>query len=89
MRRNEVGVLAQGVDCAPRVLQLADAGQHVDDRLRRDSRYRGRTDVVNAAVEPATEDALEQRSLRVESARPLRVIGDEGDALRHGPDATA
>ena len=60
-----------------RLLEITDARHHVDDRLRRQTAHRGRSDVVDAAAQPRVERLGEQCALSLEPARPAGVVGND------------
>jgi hypothetical protein len=81
VRRVEVVELGQGLEARARGLEIGDADEDVDDRLRFEARDRGAADVVDTADRPVADRRLEECPLALEPGRPRRVVGDQPDRL--------
>src|SRR5487761_1162235 len=76
-----VGVQPQWGECGARLFEVADAGHHVDYRFGGQAGNRGRSDVVDTALEPGCEHILQQRLLGFKPQWPIRIVRSNG----HGP----
>lgn len=81
VRRVEVLELGQGLEARARGLEVGDAYQDVDDRLRVEAWDRGAADVVDTADRPVADRRVEEFPLALEPGRPGRVVGDQPDRL--------
>src|ERR1700733_10116414 len=69
------------IACGSDFRDAPDHGDHVDDRLRNQSRNSGASYVLDGTYEVAAQDGLDSTSLGFEPQRPLGIVGTHHDGI--------
>lgn len=67
-----------------RLPEVRDTGQHVDDRLGGEARYRRGSDVLHTTAQPRLQGCLQHLTFHLKGGHPGRVVQDKHhSALDH------
>lgn len=79
--RVEVVEAGKRLETFPRLFEIANADQNVDDWLGLQTRHRGAADMVDAADDPIADRPSDGRPHFLKPSGRRRVIGEEADRL--------
>jgi len=74
-----VRVKLQWAECGACLVEVTYASHHVDYRFGGKAGNCGRSNVMDAALEPGGEDALQQRTLGFKPQWPIRIVRSNDD----------